>query len=102
MNSRPLDKDVKSLLTKLLINYRTYFTKDGMLNSEGRKLFECIARLIIRERSEYKELISKIRKNPTLRNIFQVVTLYMEEGEAYKLLCTDYLNNATPWDNNYL
>lgn len=73
-----------------------------MLNSDGRKLFECIIRLIMREHPEYKELISKARKDPTLRNIIQIAALYMEESEVYELLCTDYLNNVMLCDKSYL
>ncbi len=101
MSLRPLDRDVKSLLTKLLINHRAFFSKEGVLNSEGRKLFERIARLIVREHPERKEVISKTRKNPTLRSVFQIATMFMEEDEVYELLYTDLSNNTMLSDKNY-
>lgn len=84
------DKEVKSLLAKLLTNYRLFFSKDGMLNSEGRKLFENIARIVIREHPERKELISRVRKKPTIENIIKVATIYVSEDEVYELLSSDY------------
>ncbi|MEM0453198.1 MAG: hypothetical protein QXO98_00865 [Sulfolobales archaeon] len=82
MNS-VLYNDIKQLFNKLLTNYVIFFSKDGVLNSEGRKLFELIARNIIRENPERKKLIVKIRKNPTLENIVKLATLYMDD---------DYIN----------
>ncbi len=92
MSSRHLDKEIRSLLTKLLTGYRTYFDKTGLLNSEGRKLFEGVARLVVREHPERKEIISKARRNPTLENIIKVAVMYVDEGEVYELLRNDYLH----------
>lgn len=90
MKLEPADKEVKSLLTKLLTNYRLFFSKDGVLNSEGRKLFENIARTIIREHPERKEMISRVRKKPTIDNIIKVATIYVSEDEVYELLNSNY------------
>lgn len=79
MNSETSHKNIESLLTKLLTNYTLFFSKDGLLNSEGRKLFELIARLIIAENPERKGLIVKVRKNPTLENVIKVAVMYMDE-----------------------
>jgi len=86
----PADKELKSLITKLLTNYRLFFSKDGVLNSEGRKLFENIARIVLREHPERKEIISKVRKKPTIDNIIKVATIYVDEDEVYELLNSNY------------
>ena len=59
-------KELQALLNDLLES--KYYSR-GYLNSEGRKVFERIARIILSTHPELKPLINKIRKNPSLENI---------------------------------
>lgn len=74
--------DVKNLMRNLLQNAPAYFSHDH-LNSEGRKIFEEMARMLIYEHPEYKPLVRKVRRNPSLANVMKVaeVVLGEEAGE---------------------
>jgi hypothetical protein len=68
--------DVKNLLVKLLTNYRVYFSND-VLNSEGRKVFEEMARMLIHEHPEHKPTIQKARRNSSLKNILKIARIVL-------------------------
>lgn len=68
--------DVKNLLRKLLTNYRVYFSND-VLNSEGRKVFEEMARMLIHEHPEHKPTIRKARRNLSLKNILKIARIVL-------------------------
>ncbi|MEM1546020.1 MAG: hypothetical protein QXY40_11345 [Candidatus Methanomethylicia archaeon] len=70
--------DVRNLLRKLLLNYRGYFSND-VLNSEGRKVFEEMARMLIHEHPEHKPIIQKARRNPSLKNILKIARIVLDE-----------------------
>ena len=70
--------DVKNLLRKLLTNYRLYFSND-VLNSEGRKVFEEMARMLIHEHPEHKPIIQKTRRNLSLKNILKIARMVLGE-----------------------
>jgi len=80
------NKDLKNLMRKLLLNYTKFFSKDNVLNSDGRKLLEEIIRLLMYEHPEYRSLVRKVRKNPTLRNIIRLAELLMDPQEIRELL----------------
>jgi len=81
-------KDVKNLLYKLLINHRDFFSYD-MMNSEGRKIFEEMARMLIYEHPEMKKLIVKIRRKPTLDNVIKLAKIIIgEDAEKLPLIST--------------
>jgi hypothetical protein len=71
--------DVKNLLVKLIANYRVYFSND-VLNSEGRKVFEEMARMLIHEHPEHKPIIQKARRNSSLNNILKVARIVLGDG----------------------
>jgi len=79
-------RDVKNLLRKLIKGYFKYFSMDK-LNSDGRKIFEEMARMLIYEHPEYKSLITKARHDPTLDNVMKIARLVLGE-EANHLLIT--------------
>jgi len=80
------NKDLRSLMWKLLLNYTKFFSKDNVLNSDGRRLLEEIIRLLMYEHPEYKALARKVRKNPTLRNVIKLAELFMDPQEVRELL----------------
>lgn len=71
--------DVKNLLRKLLTNYRLYFSND-VLNSEGRKVFEEMARMLIHEHPEHKPIIQRARRNLSLKNVLKVARMVLGDG----------------------
>ncbi len=79
-------KDVGFILRKLIKGYMVYFSR-GALNSDGRRLFEEAARMIVYEHPELKPLISKARRNPTLENILKIAERVLG-GEARVLLAS--------------
>lgn len=63
--------DVERLARKLVAGYMVYFSHD-LLNSEGRKVFEEMARMLVDEHPELKPIVVKTRKNPTLENVMKI------------------------------
>lgn len=59
-----------------------------MLNSDGRRLFEEFARMLVYEHPEYKPLVSKARRDPSLENILRVAELVITREEARELIDT--------------
>ncbi len=81
---RSFGSDVKALLRKLLLGYRSYFSND-VLNSEGRKIFEETVRMLIYEHPEFKPIIRKTRRNPTIDNVLKVAKLVLGDEEVERL-----------------
>ena len=79
-------KDLRNLMKKLLLGYSRFFSKNGVLNSDGRKLLEEIIRLLMYEHPKYKPLARKVRKNPTLRNVIRLAELFMDYQEIEELI----------------
>jgi len=77
-------------MRKLLTEYRLYFDKNGVLNSEGRKLLEEMLRFLIYEHPEYKPLASKTRKEPTLSNVIKLAEVFMPLEEVEELLSQNF------------
>ncbi len=77
---------MRSLLRKLLMNFTTYFSKDCVLNSDGRKLLEEVARNTIRRYPMFKKVVNKVRKDPSLENVVRLARIYMCEDEINELL----------------
>ncbi|RLG89180.1 MAG: hypothetical protein DRO15_01105 [Thermoprotei archaeon] len=80
------NKDLRNLMKKLLLGYSRFFSKSGVLNSDGRKLLEEIIRLLMYEHPKYKPLARKVRKNPTLRNVIRLAELFMDYQEIEELI----------------
>jgi len=79
-------KVIKALLSKLLINYREFFDKNGILNSEGRKVLEEVIRLILNTNPEYRNTIYRVRREPTLENVVRIASKYIPEEDIYELI----------------
>lgn len=77
--------DVKRLARKLVEEYTTYFSMD-LLNSEGRKVFEEMSRMLIYEHPELKPLVVRARRRPTLDNVMKVLERVLGEEQVKKLL----------------
>lgn len=80
-------KDVEALLRKLLLGYRQYFHSD-VLNSDGRKLFEEILRMIVHEHPELRRSIYRLRRAPTIDSVLKLAKIVLgrrEAEEVYKI-----------------
>ncbi len=82
---RSFGPDVKNLLRKLLRNYSLYFSHDA-LNSEGRKVFEEMARMLIYEHPELKPMVKKARRDPSLQNILKIASIVLGEDAVKQLI----------------
>jgi len=74
-------KDIRRLLSKILTNYTEFFDKNGTLNSEGRKILEETIRLILNTNPEYRNIIYRVRRKPTLENIIKIAVKYIPEDD---------------------
>ena len=78
--------DVKNLMRKILEGYTLYFSND-ILNTEGRKIFEEMARMLIDEHPELKPMVKRIRRNSCLRNVIKLARLILgEQAESIPIL----------------
>lgn len=78
--------DVKSLMKKLLEGYVLYFSND-MLNTEGRKIFEEMARMLVNERPELKPMVKRVRRKPKLENVVKLARVILgNDAEKLPLL----------------
>ncbi len=75
---RGFGPDVVRLARKLAGGYMVYFSR-GVLNSEGRKVFEELARMLIDEHPELKKIVTRARRNPTLENVARVLERVLGE-----------------------
>lgn len=64
--------------------YWVYFS-NGVLNSDGRRLFETIARMIVYEKPWYKGLVNRVRHDPCLENVLRLAEEILGE-EAYEII----------------
>ncbi len=74
-------------MRKLLRGYRLYFSR-GVLNSDGRRLFEEFARFLVYEHPEYKGLVSRARRDPSLENVVRVAEIVLDREEIDEILDT--------------
>lgn len=75
-----------SLIRKLLTGYGLYFSKDGTLNSDGRKLLEDILKPTVKRYPHLKQLARKVRRDPTLENVIKLASIYLNDDEIHALL----------------
>ncbi len=78
--------EVRNLLRKLLLGYRTYFDRFGALNSDGRKLLSELTRYLVHEHPEMKPLVQRVRKNPTLENVSKLAREVLGDEEVENLI----------------
>ncbi len=79
-----IGRDIEVLLRKLILGYTTYFSYD-VLNSEGRKIFEEMARMLIDEHPEIKPSVKRVRRKPTFENIVRLASRVLGEKEVEEL-----------------
>lgn len=77
--------DVEPLLVKLLLGYEEYFSR-GRLNTEGRKVFEEAARMIVYEKPYYKRYVARARRTGSEEDVFKVAELVMGRARVRRLL----------------
>ncbi len=76
---------MRSLIAKMLLGFGKYFSKDCVLNSDGRRLLEEILKPTVRRYPHLKGIARKVRKEPTLENILKLASIFMDDYEAREL-----------------
>ena len=79
-------KLVRSYLRVLLLNFCRFFSKDCVLNSDGRRLLNDIAREVAKCEPHLMELVKKVRKKPTLENILKLAREFLSEDEISEVI----------------
>lgn len=59
------------VLEALLRGYRGYFSH-GVLNSDGRRLFERMARLLLEANPSLRRLVYRVRRDPTVEMVLRL------------------------------
>ncbi len=70
------------LLQRLLEDYESFFDSRGYLNSEGRKVFERAARLLLRDEEWLKERVSRVRRRGSYGDVVRLLELLRESETA--------------------
>ncbi len=70
--SEPCCVNLRNYIIHLLSNYYRYFSKDTVLNSDGRRLLNELIREGMKCNPSLRKLFRKVRKNPTLSNIIRL------------------------------
>jgi len=78
-------KDIISYTKILILNYRKYFGRRGVLNSDGLRLLNEIIRIVVTHKPELSKIIKEVRKNPTIENFMKFAERVLG-SEAYELL----------------
>ncbi|BEP18322.1 hypothetical protein PYJP_16740 [Pyrofollis japonicus] len=73
------------LLEALLRNAATLFDKNDCLNSDGRRLFEIMVRLLLDEHPEHRRVVGRARKKPCIEEIVSLASLTFYECDALEL-----------------
>lgn len=78
-----MSKEARTLVVKLLSDRRRFFDKNNVLNSDGRRLLSKVIKLVLRDRPELRDFLSKVRRDPTLDNVMRLAEeLLGVESEA--------------------
>ena len=76
---------MRSLIAKMLLGFGEYFSKDCVLNSDGRRLLEEILKPTVRRYPHLRGIARKVRREPTLENILKLASVFMDYDEAKEL-----------------
>ncbi len=77
---------MRSLIAKMLLGFSKYFSKNCVLNSDGRRLLEEILKPTVRRYPHLKGIARKVRREPTLENILKLASIFMDYDEARELV----------------
>ncbi len=58
------------------------------MNSDGRRLFEEYARLIVYEHPEYKRVIGRARRDPVFENVVRAALIVLDRAEVEEIIDT--------------
>lgn len=71
-----LEREVETIISELLSKWETYFDKNLVLNSEGRKLFSKLIKNLLILHPELRYTIHNLRSNPTLETIYKIIEIF--------------------------
>jgi hypothetical protein len=77
---------MRSLFSKLFLNYIEFFSKDGVLNSDGRRVLEEILRPSVKRYSRLRKIARRVRKDPTLENVMRIGEEFMPYDVMMKMV----------------
>ncbi len=66
------------LLEALLRESQRFFDKNDCLNSDGKRLFETIVRMLLGDHSEYNKLVKQARRHPCLEKVLRVASVFYD------------------------
>lgn len=66
------------LLEALLGEAWRLFDKNDCLNSDGRRLFETMARMLLEDHREYRGLVKQARSHPCLEKVLRVASVFYD------------------------
>ncbi|RLE59079.1 MAG: hypothetical protein DRJ35_06560 [Thermoprotei archaeon] len=78
-------RDIQALLRKLILRREEYFSNDK-LNTEGRKIFEETARMLIHEHPYFKPIVKRARRTGSLKDVLRIAELVLGRREVKKLI----------------
>ncbi len=76
---------VCQLYEHLLRNADRYFDRFDTLNSDGRRLLEVIARMLLEDAPWLEEAVKRVRREPSLERVLRLGS-YFYECSVYELL----------------
>jgi len=79
---------VRDYLRTLLLNFSKFFSRDCVLNSDGRRLLNDIAREVAKYDTSLLKLVREVRKEPTLENVLKLARKFLSEDEVSELINT--------------
>lgn len=85
-------KETRILMHRLLKNVQLYFDKNLVLNSDGRKLLLQLLRYLLSEHHEYRDLVTEVRRNPTIENIVKLAKAILPPREIEEILNLQFKN----------
>lgn len=76
---------MKALARKILLSRENFFSGDK-LNSEGRKVFEELARMLVDEHPYLKQRVRAVRRRGDMESFLKIARLVLGDEEVERLL----------------
>ncbi len=92
-------RDLCGAIILLLKEARRFLDPNNTLNSDGRRLLETIVRRLIDERPEYRGIIHRVRREPSLENVLRLANILLDNDPSEILSIG--LGYATPYYTSY-
>jgi hypothetical protein len=84
-----IGRDIKNLLRKLLLHRHEYFS-GGFLNSDGRRVFEEAARMLIHEKPFLKRRVRSISRTGAFEDVLKLAREVLTREELEEIIRSWY------------